>query len=211
MPSQAVQTGQQGSFVFVVQPDMKAEIRPVVIGESIDNQTVVTSGLKPGETVVTDGQLRLIPGATVTIKSGLTREAAPRHEYRRSIHSPPGDDDAEFAGDRAVRPDGVSISAGERSAQRRFSDDRRQRRPAGRQSRDDGVVGRDAARKAVLDDCRPGLDDLDATSRAGPTSRCNSISTRNIDAAAQDVQAAIAETQSRTAARDAESAVVSQS
>jgi multidrug efflux system membrane fusion protein len=74
VPSQAVQTGQRGSFVFVVQPSMKAEIRPVVIGESIDNQTVVTSGLKPGETVVTDGQLRLIPGATVTIKSGLNTE-----------------------------------------------------------------------------------------------------------------------------------------
>jgi multidrug efflux system membrane fusion protein len=76
VPSQAVQTGQQGSFVFVVQPDMKAAIRPVVIGESIDNQTVVTSGLKPGETVVTDGQLRLIPGATVTIKSGLSENGA---------------------------------------------------------------------------------------------------------------------------------------
>ena len=74
VPSQAVQTGQQGSFVFVVQPSMKAEIRPVVIGESIDNQTVVTSGLKAGETVVTDGQLRLIPGSTVTIKSGLTEQ-----------------------------------------------------------------------------------------------------------------------------------------
>jgi multidrug efflux pump subunit AcrA (membrane-fusion protein) len=55
---------------------MKATIRPVVIGESIDNQTVVTSGLKPGETVVTDGQLRLIPGATVTIKSGLVENGA---------------------------------------------------------------------------------------------------------------------------------------
>ena len=76
VPSQAVQTGQQGSFVFVVQPDMKAVIRPVVVGESIDNQTVVTSGLKPGETVVTDGQLRLIPGATVTIKSGLVENGA---------------------------------------------------------------------------------------------------------------------------------------
>jgi multidrug efflux system membrane fusion protein len=74
VPSQAVQTGQQGSFVFVVQPDMKAALRPVVIGESIDSQTVVTSGLKPGETVVTDGQLKLIPGATVTIKTGLTAE-----------------------------------------------------------------------------------------------------------------------------------------
>ena len=75
MPSQAVQTGQQGSFVFVVHPDMKAEMRQVAIGESIDNQTVITSGLKPGETVVTDGQLRLIPGSTVTIKSGLTGES----------------------------------------------------------------------------------------------------------------------------------------
>ena len=54
---------------------MKATIRPVVIGESVDNQTVVTSGLKPGETVVTDGQLRLIPGATVTIKTGLSGDA----------------------------------------------------------------------------------------------------------------------------------------
>ncbi len=76
VPSQAVQTGQQGSFVFVVQPDMKAAIRPIVIGESIDNQTVVTSGLNPGETVVTDGQLRLIPGSTVTIKSGLSESGA---------------------------------------------------------------------------------------------------------------------------------------
>jgi multidrug efflux system membrane fusion protein len=71
-----VQTGQQGSFVFVVQPEMKVDLRPVVIGESIDNQTVVTSGLRPGETVVTDGQLRLIPGAKVTIKSGLTTSGA---------------------------------------------------------------------------------------------------------------------------------------
>ncbi len=76
VPSQAVQTGQQGSFVFVVQPGMKVEIRPIVVGESIDNQTVVTSGLKAGETVVTDGQLRLIPGAKVTIKSGLNDNGA---------------------------------------------------------------------------------------------------------------------------------------
>jgi membrane fusion protein, multidrug efflux system len=72
VPSQAVQTGQQGSYVFVVQPEMKVEIRPVVVGESLDNQTIITSGLKPGETVVIDGQLRLMPGAKVTIKAGLS-------------------------------------------------------------------------------------------------------------------------------------------
>ena len=79
VPSQAIQTGQQGSYVFVVQPAMKVETRQVVIGASLDGQTVVTSGLTPGETVVTDGQLRLIPGAKVTIKSGLndTDHAAP--------------------------------------------------------------------------------------------------------------------------------------
>jgi multidrug efflux system membrane fusion protein len=76
VPSQAVQTGQQGSFVFVVQPAMKVELRPIVVGETIDNETVVNSGLKAGETVVTDGQLRLLPGATVTIKSGLTESGA---------------------------------------------------------------------------------------------------------------------------------------
>jgi len=59
-----------------VQPAMKVELRPIVAGETIDNETVVNSGLKAGEMVVTDGQLRLIPGATVTIKSGLTGNGA---------------------------------------------------------------------------------------------------------------------------------------
>ncbi len=77
VPSQAVQTGQQGSYVFVVAAGMKVESRKIVIGASIDGETVVTGGLKAGETVVTDGQLRLIPGSKVTIKSGLTdREVA---------------------------------------------------------------------------------------------------------------------------------------
>jgi membrane fusion protein, multidrug efflux system len=75
VPSEAIQSGQEGSHVFVVQPGMKVEMREVVVGESLDNQTVVTSGLKAGETVVTDGQLKLIPGAKVTIKSGLSADS----------------------------------------------------------------------------------------------------------------------------------------
>jgi multidrug efflux system membrane fusion protein len=71
VPSQAVQTGQDGSYVFVINGQMKAETRPVVIGSSADGETVVERGLKQGETVVTDGQLRLIPGVPVTIKTGL--------------------------------------------------------------------------------------------------------------------------------------------
>jgi multidrug efflux system membrane fusion protein len=71
VPSQAVQTGQDGAFVFVIERDMSAKTRPVVVGASLDGQTVIKSGLKAGETVVTDGQLRLFPGAKVKIKSGL--------------------------------------------------------------------------------------------------------------------------------------------
>jgi len=71
VPSQAVQTGQDGSFVFVVGQDMSAKARPVVVGDSLEGQTVIKSGLKAGETVVTDGQLRLFPGAKVKVKTGL--------------------------------------------------------------------------------------------------------------------------------------------
>jgi multidrug efflux system membrane fusion protein len=75
VPSQAVQTGQDGSFVFVVERDMSAQAHPVVVGDSLEGQTVIESGLKGGETVVTDGQLRLFPGAKVKIKSGLDQPA----------------------------------------------------------------------------------------------------------------------------------------
>jgi len=70
-PSQAIQTGQEGPFVYVVGRDMKVEARPVVPGAVIDTQTIIDRGLRAGETVVTDGQLRLMPGATVRIKSML--------------------------------------------------------------------------------------------------------------------------------------------
>jgi len=67
VPSQAVQTGQNGQFVFVVKPDMKVEMRPVVIGRAVGNDLAIASGVSPGETVVTDGQSRLVPGAPVQI------------------------------------------------------------------------------------------------------------------------------------------------
>jgi len=71
VPSQAIQNGQQGSFVFVVGRDMKVQPRPVVPGASLDGQTIVERGLARGETVVTDGQLRLAPGMTVKVKESL--------------------------------------------------------------------------------------------------------------------------------------------
>ena len=67
VPSPAVQTGQNGDFVYVVKADQTVEMRPVTIGTSRDGETVVESGLKADETVVTDGQLRLVPGVKVDI------------------------------------------------------------------------------------------------------------------------------------------------
>ena len=77
IPSQAVQTGQEGSYVYVVDSGMKVETRPIVIGDAMDGETVIERGLKAGETVVTDGQLRLLPGSKVTIKSGLSAPGVP--------------------------------------------------------------------------------------------------------------------------------------
>ena len=68
VPSQAVQTGQDKSFVYVVKSDMTVEVRTVKAGTTVENMTVVEDGLKPGEQVVTDGQLRLVPGAKVQAK-----------------------------------------------------------------------------------------------------------------------------------------------
>ena len=69
VPTQAVQNGQQGQFVFVVKPDLTVESRPVTVSRAVDNQSIIQAGLQAGERVVTDGQLRLVPGAKVEIKN----------------------------------------------------------------------------------------------------------------------------------------------
>ena len=68
VPSPAVQTGQNGEYVYVVKPDQTVEERQVTIGITYQDKTVVQKGLTAGETVVTDGQLRLMPGAKVNVK-----------------------------------------------------------------------------------------------------------------------------------------------
>ncbi len=68
VPSQAVQTGQAGQYVFVIKPNLTAESRPVVPGATVSGETVIEKGLQPGEKVVTDGQLRLAPGSKVEVK-----------------------------------------------------------------------------------------------------------------------------------------------
>lgn len=69
VPSTAVQNGQQGQFVFVVGADKTVAVRPVTVARTRGDETVVATGLKAGEEVVTDGQLRLVPGSRISVKS----------------------------------------------------------------------------------------------------------------------------------------------
>jgi multidrug efflux system membrane fusion protein len=68
VPSEAVQTGQQGQFVFLIKKDLTVESRPVIISRILNDESVVEKGLGVGDVVVTDGQLRLVPGAKVEIR-----------------------------------------------------------------------------------------------------------------------------------------------
>ncbi len=68
IPTHAIQTSQEGEFVYVVRPDTTVEMRQVTSATVAGEETVIEKGLAPGETVVVDGQLRLTPGATVEAK-----------------------------------------------------------------------------------------------------------------------------------------------
>jgi membrane fusion protein, multidrug efflux system len=80
VPSQAVQTGQNGEYLYVLKSgrgDETVEERPVKIGVQHDGVTVIERGVQAGETVVTDGQMRLAPGVPVTIKNANSSTNAP--------------------------------------------------------------------------------------------------------------------------------------
>jgi len=68
IPNQAIQTGQAGTYVFVVGVDSKVELRPVTVSRTVGDSSIIAQGLKPGEKVVTGGQLNLVPGAQATIR-----------------------------------------------------------------------------------------------------------------------------------------------
>lgn len=69
VPNPAVQTGPDGSYVYVVKDDHTVELRTIEIGRATATETIIAKGLTGGETVVTDGHLRLVPGSHVTVKS----------------------------------------------------------------------------------------------------------------------------------------------
>jgi membrane fusion protein, multidrug efflux system len=70
VPMRAVQMGQDGEYAYVVKQDMTAEVRPVTIGLRVGEEVVVQQGLALGETVVSEGQLRLAPGMRVRTRGG---------------------------------------------------------------------------------------------------------------------------------------------
>ena len=84
VPNQAVQTGQEGSYVYVVKQDRTVESRPVVTGARVDQDLVIEKGLSLGETVVAEGQLRLAPGMRVQLQNAArgARGGAPKSKPR---------------------------------------------------------------------------------------------------------------------------------
>jgi len=89
VPSAAVQTGQNGSYVFVINPDSTVEVRPVAVSRELGGsvgesegksggksggESVIENGVRPGETVVTDGQLRLVSGTRVEVRDSIKKE-----------------------------------------------------------------------------------------------------------------------------------------
>ena len=88
-PAQAIQTGQQGSYAFVVGQDQTASLRPVTIARTAGDEIIVASGLAPGETVVTDGQLRLIPGGKVDVRAPVSASREGQKENESGQESAP--------------------------------------------------------------------------------------------------------------------------
>lgn len=115
VPTGAIQDGQKGSYVFVVRADMTVEPRPVTVGPADEGGTVVKSGLATGETVVTDGQLRLFPGARVQPqKPGVATAgpAAPETGKKKGA----GKDAKKDGKSKEAANAGSSKSSGEREA-----------------------------------------------------------------------------------------------
>jgi membrane fusion protein, multidrug efflux system len=82
VPAIAVQTGQQGTYVFVVKTDQTVEMRPVTVDRASGIETVIASGVQPGDTVVTDGHLRLVPGSRISVKGDVQADQTTQDDRR---------------------------------------------------------------------------------------------------------------------------------
>ena len=77
VPTVAVQAGQQGQYVFVVKPDETVDLKPVTVARTSGAETIIKDGLRAGETVITDGQIRLVPGSRISVKTEPSQKVAP--------------------------------------------------------------------------------------------------------------------------------------
>jgi multidrug efflux system membrane fusion protein len=75
VPTVSVQAGPEGQYVYVVKSDQTVELRPVTVARTAGTETILKLGVKPGETVVIDGQLRLVPGSRISVKGGNLQKA----------------------------------------------------------------------------------------------------------------------------------------
>lgn len=95
VPSAAIQTGQQGQYVYAIVPvdgtpeAKQAELRPVTVARTVGNRSIISKGLAVGETVVTDGQLRLTNGVRVEIRDPAAA-TAPQGRGNRPAGAAPG-------------------------------------------------------------------------------------------------------------------------
>ena len=76
IPKSAVETSQEGQYVYVIKPDQTVDMRPVTVGVNLDDRVSVEKGIQPGDKVVTDGQMRLRPGSKVAIRTSLEESPA---------------------------------------------------------------------------------------------------------------------------------------
>jgi multidrug efflux system membrane fusion protein len=78
VPTPAVSNSQKGTYLYVVKADTTVEARPVVVSRTWGNLSVISAGVDPGETVVTDGQLRLSPGARAQVRPAASNHPGTR-------------------------------------------------------------------------------------------------------------------------------------
>ncbi len=76
LPTVAVQTGPEGPYVYLVKADQTVEMRPVTIARVAGGDTLIKSGVTAGDTVVTDGHLRLVPGSRISVKGAEPSKTA---------------------------------------------------------------------------------------------------------------------------------------
>ncbi|HEX6437774.1 MAG TPA: efflux RND transporter periplasmic adaptor subunit [Candidatus Binatia bacterium] len=84
IPSEAVQVGQEGQHVFVVQPDKRVEVRPVTLGTTSGGEAVILKGLAAGEQIVREGQFLLGPGSRIEIKDTVVSQGKEEKRERKT-------------------------------------------------------------------------------------------------------------------------------